>query len=250
MVLPSSSRGLLELTWLFTYDGKVLSLPQEEVAMEFTSTANERLFSSNHVLLALLDDKRTRFGEMKYDVSVSGGKYVENMFMTISRDTLLAVANSKRAEFELGHEEFSLSDSQLVGLRKLADMMVKTPTGNQSFLEVISLIVQPDPHVPGNSEISGDVVNVSGRTLESLEAQITCQLLDGSKHDAYIVEIGNGFDVTLTAKQCAHFSGHLSGQSNSCVVNFKKGRSSVVPSTVNLREKTESERESCIPKSP
>jgi len=61
------------------------------------------------------------------------------MFMTINRDTLLAVASSKKAEFELGHAEFSLSDSQLVSLRKLADMMVTTPTGNQPFLEVISL---------------------------------------------------------------------------------------------------------------
>lgn len=252
MQLISSSPGRLELALLFTYDGKVLSLPQEDVAIQFISTASERLFSSNHILLALLDGERLRFGEMKYDVRASGNSYVETMFMVIDRNTLLTVANSKKAEFELGHVELSLSDTQLALLRKFAQMMVATATGNKPFLEVISLEVTPNSHVPGNSEISGDVVNVSGQLLESVAPYIKCRLANGNLHDAYIVEIGKAYqsEITLMPNQCAHFHGQLAGQATSCEVIFKKGVSSVVPSTINLREKTPAERNNCNANTP
>jgi hypothetical protein len=115
--------GTFKLNTSFIYDGKVIKTP-DIVTLYFSCFHNNKAYSSDSVLMLLIDDLKLTFIKPKYYVKeVSIGVLHESMFFDIPIQTYLNIVNAKSVEGKLGDSEFKLKNTQLEALRDFASRM-------------------------------------------------------------------------------------------------------------------------------
>lgn len=107
----------------FTHSGKQISKQPTTIRLAFQSQARTWRFGEGAQFYAIVDGERIAFGPMDYSRKDLGAGRVEILRLDVPTRTFLKLARGKTVEMRVGTKEMKLSESNIAGLRALADQM-------------------------------------------------------------------------------------------------------------------------------